>query len=668
VSAIRTAPRRWLEGAAVGLLLSLFAGQSLSALWHKSNAFDETAHLASGYASWRFNDNRLQPEIGNLPKRLAGLFLLTQRVIWPPEGQPGQPPASGFRVGQELLFEMGNDPEKLLHLARLGLLLSGLGLGLTVYFWSRRLHGPVGGLLSLALFSFCPTMLAHGAMITSDMTSALFFLLASWTFWELLTQVTVGRCFAAGVALAGLCLSKHSAPLFAPMAATLLLVRSFDSRPLLFTRGADSRLLDTPRQRGTCLAIAVAAVIFTAWVIIWASYGFRFAAAAESPGGGGPFAWDQLRKNSGLLDQTLDIARRWYLLPEGFLYGLKGAVASTQIRLGFLDGALSMTGWWWFFPYALLVKTPLSVFAIWATALWAALRASPGSARPGLLARLAPSLPIWTLLIVYWIAAMRVNLNIGHRHILVTYPALYVLCGALGPAAVSRGRVFRGLLLVLFLGLIGESLAIRPHYLAFFNAASGGPSRGYQRLVDSSLDWGQDLPTLKTWLDKNVSPAAEPVYLSYFGTSSPQHYGIRAFAQPHFGVGVRSDDPEYFLELNPGVYCISATHFQNVQLPLPSPWGVLSESKYQALRPLYRAMIASRFDPGDFTRVAPEWRSRYRTFAALRWARLVAYLRSKDRRPDANAGYSILIFRLSEQELREALEGPMPRDPLRVKT
>lgn len=664
---VHVLPGRCFEGAAVALLLSFFAWQSLSAIWHKSHTCDEIAHLSSGYSYWKFNEYRLQPENGNLPQRLAGFPLLTRRVNWPPLDQPGQQRFGAFRVGQQLFFGSGNDPEQLVHLGRFGVLIAGLGLGLVVYFWSRRLHGVRGGLLSLTMFSFCPTMLAHGAMITSDMTAALFFLLACWAFWTLPAHVTIGRCLVAGAALAGLCLSKHSAPLFAPMAMILLLLRIIDSRPLPFVRGAIPLSPSARLKRGMRLAIAVAAVIFVAWAIIWAAYGFRYTATAEPLAGrANPFlrAWDELAATSALSERLISFCRRRHLLPEAYLYGLKYTLATAQSRQAFLAGKVSTTGWWWFFPYALLAKTPVSVFALTALSLWAALRASRVAALPGWLARLAPTLPIWTLLTVYWCAAMSSNLNIGHRHIMLTYPAIYILCGVLGPASAARGRVFGGVVLALLLGLMGESFAVRPHYLAFFNAAVGGPSHGYKQLVDSSLDWGQDLPTLKAWLDRNGAPAEVPVFLSYFGTSSPQHYGIRAFAQPGFSVGFRRDNPEYFLPLAPGIYCISATHFQSIYLPRPGPWSDAYESAYQKLQPLYRQMLADRIPPGDFDRVAPELRDPYRDFAALRWSRLCAYLRSRDRRPDANAGYSILIFRLSDQELHEALEGPMPRDPL----
>ena len=74
------------------------------------------------------------------------------------------------------------------------------------------------------------------------------------------------------------------------------------------------------------------------------------------------------------------------------------------------------------------------------------------------------------------------------------------------------------------------ALWIAPHYLAYFNPVGGGPDNGWHHLVDSSLDWGQDLPGLKRWLDRQQTKS--PVFLSYFGTGDPAYYHIDAQRLP----------------------------------------------------------------------------------------------------------------------------------------
>ena len=64
-------------------------------------------------------------------------------------------------------------------------------------------------------------------------------------------------------------------------------------------------------------------------------------------------------------------------------------------------------------------------------------------------------------------------------------------------------------------------LRVHPNYLAYFNEAAGGPSRGWRWLVDSNIDWGQDLPLLAKWQREHPD---RPVHLKYFGTVEPELY------------------------------------------------------------------------------------------------------------------------------------------------
>src|SRR5439155_13724202 len=131
---------------------------------------------------------------------------------------------------------------------------------------------------------------------------------------------------------------------------------------------------------------------------------------------------------------------------------------------------------------------------------------------------LSRAAPLLVLLGVYWAAALVSHLNIGHRHLLPIYPPLFILAGG----ALPRLRVPLAALAV------AEGLLAWPHYLAYFNPIAGGARNGYRHLVDSSLDWGQDLPGLQRH---------HPAYLAYFGTGSPRYYGIVASLLPSF-IGV----------------------------------------------------------------------------------------------------------------------------------
>ncbi|HTT55487.1 MAG TPA: hypothetical protein VMF63_00130, partial [Opitutaceae bacterium] len=239
-----------------------------------------------------------------------------------------------------------------------------------------------------------------------------------------------------------------------------------------------------------------------------------------------------------------------------------------------------------------------------------------------------------------------------------TYPALYVLAGAAGwwlRRAIRPAGVLAAALLAWF---VAESWWIRPSYLAYFNELIGGPARGYRHLVDSSLDWGQDLPGLKAWLAQQVRPG-EHVFLSYFGSDDPPAAGIAAtrLGDNFFDLRARPALPE----MTAGLYCISATMFQRVYTQVRGPWSAAEEQEYRQLS-RWGAQFAAHPDP-DRARdsdgaplVRAQVLQRLFRLEQLRFGRLCHYLR--DRTPDAEVGYSILIFRLTDDDVRRALTGP----------
>jgi hypothetical protein len=216
-------------------------------------------------------------------------------------------------------------------------------------------------------------------------------------------------------------------------------------------------------------------------------------------------------------------------------------------------------------------------------------------------------------------------------------------------------------LAVLLMGTMIESLSIWPNYLAFFNQLVGGPRNGYKYLVDSSLDWGQDLPGLHDWLEKNVpAGSGTPVYLSYFGTADPRFYGIDALLLPGF---FDSWTPQTF-PLRGGVYCLGATMLQAVYLDAHLPWTPADEASYGKAQAEINRWDSTANDPAARGHLVHEkgadyWTDCIHTYGFLRMTRLCAYLRH--RTPDDEVGYSILIYRLSNEEVRRALGGTPPQ-------
>jgi hypothetical protein len=215
-------------------------------------------------------------------------------------------------------------------------------------------------------------------------------------------------------------------------------------------------------------------------------------------------------------------AGRLHLLPGAFISGLLATFEQSSARVSFLLGHRGIHGFPYYFVISYLVKTPLPEIALIAGGcVLAVVRAYRGA--------LAYAAVLATAL-YYYACALAAHLNIGHRHLLPMYPFLIVLAGCAAGAMIARVQL-RGWAFALYAWLAWGTLHIAPSYLAYFNELAGGARGGMAFLVDSNLDWGQDLPGLKRWMDAR---GVRRIYLSYFGSGMPEYYGIDYRALPSF--------------------------------------------------------------------------------------------------------------------------------------
>ncbi len=637
------------------LFAALHAVLAVTATVGTSTTNDEIAHLTAGRAYNTLNDYRLQPENGNLPQRWATLPMALLKPNFPPLEDDYWRHAEVWVFGHRFFYLSGNSTDLMIFAGRAMISLFSAATGLLIFFWSRRLFGLRGAFLSLGLFAFCPNFLAHGALATSDVTMV-FFLLASVTAWWWQLEQPSWWCTGLSTGVFALaCVAKFSAVLLPPMMLLLAVVHLLASTATGANRG---------RRAGRIAAMA-AVHLAVAWVVIWAFYNFRYSAfnpslPAPATDFNRPWAW--VLANLGPTGRVIDLARTLRLLPEAFLYGFAFVLEFAQQRGAFLSSDYSIHGWVRFFPFAFLVKTPVPLLLL----LTGLLARGLGLARAGVagwkrLRELAwKPAPLLVLFVVYWIISLTSHLNIGHRHILPTYPVLFILLGAFGSWLDWKRPL--ALVLVAALGLwYGvESWRIRPHYLAYFNQLVGGPANGYRHLVDSSLDWGQDLPGLAAWLRENNRAPRAPVYLSYFGTGDPRYEGIVATRLPTLPK-IPPPRPWYWLE--PGIYAVSATMLQQVYSSVRGPWTLEHEAEYQRLRQLDQMFHLYKSEPRRRVELqrevsAAQWQAAWERYDLLRFARMCHYMRA--RRPDAVIGYSIFVYRLTGAEIAAATAGSVP--------
>ncbi len=612
-----------------------------------SVTFDEIAHLTAGHIYNKRGDFRFQPENGNLPQRWAALPIQWINPRLPETtNNPEWQHANIWVVGREFLYRSGNNTDLMIFAGRAMISLFSAATGLLIFFWARRLFGWKCAFVSLGFFAFSPTFLAHGSLATSDATMAFFFLAAVSAWWWHLERPSPLRLLLSSVTLGLACVAKFSAVLLGPMLSLLA---------LLHLLGEARKGHDVPRAILRLLSLGFVHGL-VAWCIIWAFYDFRFSAHESAQTLQFVRPWSSLLDDGTLRESIFASLRSWHVLPEAFIYGAAFVDEFSQNRIAFFRGELGVDGWPEFFPFAFLVKTSLPVLVVTATGLvfWCrqALRSRTRAAAANQLWLVAPLL---TLLALYWIAALGSSLNIGHRHILPTFPVLFILIGGVPLLFSSARRLGWTFLLICSGWHIGESFAIRPHYLAYFNQIIGGPQRAYWHLVDSSLDWGQDLPGLSRWLQAHRAPD-EPVYLEYFGMGDPTYEGINA--QP---LTPSSEIPQAdpWRALQPGLYCISATALQQPQ-PYPRRgWGPGMEAIYQNLHLIARHVRDPAAGPAVVISqegiTAAQLSAAGNDYARLRFQRLSTYL--KVRRPEATIGYSIFVYRLDADELKAATEG-----------
>ena len=641
----------------IGALLSVYALAAASGVRDKSIAFDELGHLTGGVSSWVTDDYRLFPQNAQFPQRWAALPLVVGGVRFPVRDQPAWWSSDLEAIGHQLLYEVGNDHDALVWRARMMMLALSVLLGWVCWRWARRLFGMTGGLVTLCIFCFSPSMLAHGVLATSDLPAALMFTAALGLFWLVLHRASVLRTAGSALVMGLLFVTKMSAGVMVLVAVALAAIRIWYGRPLVVT-GRRQRVVSGRRR----LLLACAAILLVhaagVVVLIWASYGFRYATFQTAVPG----------RDRMFLGETIDtlaerqpgripilVARELRLLPEPYLFGLAHVLNRSGKFIGFLNGRYSIKGWWVFFPYVWLVKTPLAVFGLLGLAAIAAWRyAHDSRERRRRLHRAAYRLtPLVVFLAMYWAAAVTSRLNLGERHLLPVYPATFILAGGVGYWLARKHLVAASVGALLLLSLPIEAVRIWPHYLAYFNVLAGGPSSGYRHLVDSSLDWGQDLPALARWL-RTARTSPEPLYLSYFGSGDPAHYRIEA-RQIYSYQDWRRERPLY--ALSGGIYCISATMLQSVYTRAPGPWAAPYEAAYQQRRSaIERASVAKNDTLVPADRETSGWRRLASDFDELRLARLSTYLRRRE--PDAQIGYSLLVFRLTDRDVQDALSGP----------
>lgn len=670
------APRRLSPLVIVVLigLLALHLALGTTAWATKSPTCDEPSHLTAGYSNWVRRDFRLIPEHPPLAHLWAAAPLLFMNAPFPAADDPAWRKSDVLTVARQFLYESDSDADRFILAGRMMIGVGSAALGLSIFLIARSLFGVAAALFSTTMYALSPGFLAHGFLVTTDLAAALFFLLATWTAWRAYADLSVTKSLWSGLALGGLMASKMTAVIFVPIGALLLIARALNVI-LPTPPDAGGALPSCRRAKFKALVRTAVIQIAVAVAVIWATYGFRYSAMKQPSAGLDRFAVAAAGNSPGLdtswtftlnrlparTARVIALARDYRLLPEAYLYGLAYTGDMTALRDAFFNGRRSVSGFVAFFPFCLIAKSTGAELAAIVLALTLVILQLCRASRFSLTWLASAPAALLLLAVVYFAIAMAGGFNIGSRHILPVYPPLIILAGGFIPWAYRSGsgmaapqrrsrRAVAGIAAIILLAQGAAAFGAWPDYLAYFNRLVGEPAHAYRKLVDSSLDWGQDLKVLARKLSDTTAENNGEVYLSFLGNTPPDYYGIRAKLLFH-ETASPVEDP---FPLKPGFYCISATRLQQVQLVPESSWTRELENLYHAAHPLVQSL------QGASTREADEGpgAAEEPIVRRLCFARLCALL--KQREPDDRAGGSILIYRVTPDELDRALFGPPP--------
>ncbi|MFO7540959.1 MAG: glycosyltransferase family 39 protein [Chloroflexota bacterium] len=531
---------RWLVVTAVLLFFYL----ALNSLVGDSPTMDEPNHIGRGLAFIHSGNPQLSLEHPPLINALSALPLLTMSLDIPfdsPSWTDREPAGIYWYIfASEMMWQRGNNVTQMTFLARLPIVFMLLGLALVGFHFARQLWGRRAGCVLFLLLLFDPNLLAHGRYTTTDLGGTFFMFLATYLLWRLWQRPfwdwRLWLLAALGMGLAfG---SKLSILTFVPIWLGLALLPQSEAgwQWHLATRRVMQLLT---------------AGLFSVGVV-WLIFGLE---------------WGDFYFSS----RWLMVLNQWAGPMPTFWAGIEKILfISSGGRPSFLLGEMSSDGFLLYFPIAFLVKTPLPTLLLLGVAT-AVLLSQPTHRRRAL----------WLLLpiVAYFAFSLTSALNIGYRHLFPMLPFIYLLISGLTnyarrttQYAIQFGNI------ILFIGgfwLLLNTLTIHPHYLSFFNALGGGPSQGHTILIDSNIDWGQDLLRLQQWLADN---GEAEVKLGWFGTADPHYYAIPHQPLPGFPLqpyyGLWTEPPFNPAQPEPGLYAISVSSLWELDLPDKNvyPW------------------------------------------------------------------------------------------------
>jgi len=550
---------KWRDSRIVLLLsavLAIHTGLLAYSAYVHSPTHNEPAHLAAGVSHWELGHFDLYKVNPPLVRQIAALPVMAAgaRTEWNDyfEGAATRPE---FAIGDGLIAANGERSFFLFTIARWACIpFSWLG-SIVCFLWARDLYGPRAGLVAAVLWCFEPNILAHAALITPDAPATALGLAACYTFWRWLRRPTWSQTLLTGVVLGVAELSKTTLLIFYPLWPLLWIVYRLPDRATMCLRDWTREGLMLITRLGLAVYVVNCGYGFEGSLTRLAEFRFESRMfTGKMPGEpGNRFA------DSWLGSLPVPV-------PRNYLLGIDAQKRDFENyrKASYLHGTWSPTGWWYYYFYAMAIKVPVGVLCLVLATILGKLAGQLPSKRLR-----DEAILLFPAIVILTFVSSQTGFSEHMRYVLPIFPFFFIwISQCLGSSmqseqieldrGVCRTRAMPLAAAGLLIWAIGSSLCVYPHSLSYFNELVGGPRGGHAHLLDSNLDWGQDLKYVKWWLETRLDD--EPVFLAFNGPIDPIRVGIEV--EPPASVA----DELSLQNLPPGWYAISVSYLRGV------PW------------------------------------------------------------------------------------------------
>jgi len=483
------------------ILIAIMIVVAVVSLKEESAIMDEIAHIPAGYSYLTQRDMRLNPEHPPLLKDLSAIPLLFMDINFPDQIESWTTKVNGqWDFGFNFLYESGNDADKIVFWSRLPMLLLLIAMGLIIYLWTKKLYGKYAALLATFLFSFSPTFIAHGRYVTTDVGAAFGFFIAIYFFVKWIKEPKRINLIWAGIFFGIAQAIKFSLILLLPYFGLLILI-------WIFIQWKE-RKHDLLRS-ATIYIFKFLTIVVIGYLIIYPIYLFHTSnypvekqiSDTKYIASNFPF-----KPSEKLLTYMVEkpLLRPYAQYTLGLFMVFQRATGGNTT---FFLGDVTNKGWHHYFPITYILKTPL-VLQILTIIVLIYLALQIRRKKPKISKWLRMYFPEFAMLLflaIYWASSIYSNLNIGVRHILPTFPFVYILLSGQIKRMYDHLKkkklfnVYKLIFAVLLIWYAVSSLSIFPYYLTYFTELVGGAKNGHIYVTDSNLDWGQDLKRLAKW-------------------------------------------------------------------------------------------------------------------------------------------------------------------------